>query len=177
MNIKYIPLLMISFAVIADNNTEINSLTEHTRNFYNVTYTIKKDDRIQNIFTQAITQNTPTPFEISKSTSYIKDKTITYNWYHKLFGIEPNPIYSHGVVKTGLQGFIILSEVSENEVFVEVNSHLSELVNMEKLDELESPHLEVFDSVQKTKLSLNPSNNCLEINPYMNVCITKQVKY
>ncbi|WP_210467332.1 hypothetical protein [Vibrio crassostreae] len=168
MRLKYLPLLIASFAVVAADEPNLV-----TNDFYNVAISISDEGQLVQKATQQLPVNSKSAFGITETQSYVKDITKTYKWYHTLFGIEPDPILNYGEYKTGFEGFVTVNKVSEQEVSVEVLSSFSELIKLEKSGIVEFPSLSTKNFGNKAIVNLEQNNGCLQINTDVDICITK----
>ncbi|EKO3612168.1 hypothetical protein M3914_003379 [Vibrio metschnikovii] len=168
MKLKYLPLLIASFSVVAEDEP-----SRVTNDFYNVTISILEEGKFNQKTTQNLQANSKGDFSIIETQSYIKDITKTYKWYHRLFGIEPTPIFNHGEYKTGFEGFVSLYKVSEQEVFVDVQSNFTDLVKVVNHGIIELPNLSTKDYRNRVTVNLEQNNGCLQVNTDVEICITK----
>lgn len=168
MRIKYLPLLIASFAVVAADEPNLA-----TNDFYNVAISISDEGQLVQKTTQQLPVNSKSVFAFTETQSYVKDITKTYKWYHTLFGIEPDPILNYGEYKTGFEGFVTVNKVSEQEVSFELQSSFTELIKLEKSGIVELPSLSTKNYGSKATVNFEQNNSCLQINTDVEICITK----
>lgn len=168
MILKYLPLLIASFAVVAEDEPNLV-----TNDFYNVTISVSDEGQLTQKTTQQLPVNSKSAFAATATKLYVKGFTKEYKWYHTLLGIEPNPVARHGEYKTGFEGFVTVNKVSEQEVSVEIQSIFSELIKIEKYGIIEGPTLSAKHYSNKETVNFKKNNGCLQINTNVEICISK----
>ncbi|MCG9575347.1 hypothetical protein L1D14_03765 [Vibrio tubiashii] len=172
MKLKYLPLLVASFAVMAEGEPNLEA-GSHVLNSYNLTITIKDEGQSQQSITQRVAPNDKAAFGSPEPHTYISAITTTHKWYHKLLGIEPEPIPQYETIKTGLYGSVKLETISENEIYMDFQSSHSQLVKIEKYADVELPKLNTRKLVTKSTVNLDKNEGCIQLDTDAKVCISK----